>query len=202
MNLVERNEVKVGSVLKKIKSKWGIEQTSKIRGWVKRENWEPDLLGKVSVSPGETGDQEEMGKSVGMGEGGENAFISKFRARNWPPQVFQIYSLVFLLYLCPFSILKKKKLLKFTVLLVGYKIIWWSITKTNKKITDNFLTMISTKTCLFLISKLVAESGVFRVTERKVCDVTGCLGGKRSLTGWAGLVRTAILWPHEKQRFL
>ena len=42
-------------------------------------------MGKVSVSPGETGAQEEMGKSVGMGGGGENAFISKFRARNWPP---------------------------------------------------------------------------------------------------------------------
>ena len=82
-------------------------------------------MGKVSVSPGETGAQEEMGKSVGMGGGGENAFISKFRARNWPPRVFQIYSLVFfLLYLCPFYILKtKKKLFKFTVLLVGYKII-------------------------------------------------------------------------------
>ena len=69
-------------------------------------------MGKVSVSPGETGAQEEMGKSVGMGGGGENAFISKFRARNWPPRVFQIYSLVFFfffLYLCPFSILKTKK---------------------------------------------------------------------------------------------
>lgn len=79
-------------------------------------------MGKVSVSPGEAGAQEEMGKSVGMEGGGENAFISKFRARNWPPRVFQIYSLGFLLYLCPFSILKKK-LFKFTVLLVGYKII-------------------------------------------------------------------------------
>lgn len=82
-------------------------------------------MGKVSVSPGETGAQEEMGKSVGMGGGGENAFISKFRARNWPPRVFQIYSLVFFfaLFVSIFHIKNKKKLFKFTVLLVGYKII-------------------------------------------------------------------------------
>lgn len=65
--------------------------------------------------------------------------------------------------------------------------------KTNKKKPDNFLTIISMKTCLFLISKLVAESGVFQVTERKVYDVTGCQGGE-TLSDWLG-------WGWSKQVF-
>ena len=63
---------------------------------------------KVSVSPGEAGAQEEMGKSVGMEGGGENAFISKFRARNWPtPGVSNLFSWFFALFVSIFHIKKK-----------------------------------------------------------------------------------------------